>query len=159
MTRSRNVLGLIAGQASIVAILLLMLALGIAGAPVLQQKKVVATRLGADIAVTKARAIAEALLADAGERPLDIEGDAFVARHLQHVLAETPAPSVPADEVTARAVAALRTDASRPFVHFRSVEHVPHLFYAVADRRGGVVLLDLSRARGRATIGRVLGQT
>jgi two-component system sensor histidine kinase/response regulator len=159
MTTSRNVLGLIAGQASIVAILLLMLALGITGAPLLQQKKVVATRLGADIAVTKARAISEALLADAGERPLDVTSDAFSARHFQHALAATSTSPVPADEVAARALTALRTDSSRPFVHFRSVGEVPHLFYAVADGRDGLVLLDLPLDRERATIGRFFGQT
>ncbi|MGH8186705.1 MAG: hypothetical protein ACREUC_09095, partial [Steroidobacteraceae bacterium] len=159
MTTSRNVLGLIAGQASIVAILLLMLALGIAGAPLLQQKKVVATRLGADVAVTKARAISEALLADVGERSLNVNGSEFVARHLEHALAEPATSAASAEEVVERAVTALRTDPSRPFVHFRAVAESPHLFYAVADRRGGIVLLDLPLDRERATIGRFFGQT
>ena len=46
MKQSRNLLSVIAGQSSVVAILVLVLALSIAGAPLLQQKQVVAQNLG-----------------------------------------------------------------------------------------------------------------
>lgn len=69
---SKNLLGIIAGQASIVTILVLVLLLSIVGAPLLQQKKVVAQRLGADVAVTKAYAITEAILSgEEGRESLD----------------------------------------------------------------------------------------
>lgn len=85
---SKNLLGVIAGQASIVAILMLVLLLSIVGAPLLQQKKVVAQRLGADVAITKAFALTEALLAGEQNREsLDTDGSSFSASHLQHALA------------------------------------------------------------------------
>ena len=52
--QSRNLLAVIAGQSSVVAILVLVLVLSIAGAPFLQQKQVVAQNIGAEVAVTKA---------------------------------------------------------------------------------------------------------
>src|SRR4051812_42720005 len=85
---SKNLLGVIAGQASIVAILVLVLLLSIVGAPLLQQKKVVAQRLGADVAITKAFAITEAILAgDQNRESLDTYASSFSASHLQHALA------------------------------------------------------------------------
>src|SRR6185503_4885145 len=85
---SKNLLGILAGQASIVAILVLILLLSIVGAPLLQQKKVVAQHLGADVAVTKAFAISEAILAgEAGRESLDTYASSFSASHLQHALA------------------------------------------------------------------------
>src|SRR4030095_8348094 len=85
---SKNLLGVIAGQASIVAILTLVLLLSIVGAPLLQHKKVVAQRLGADVAVTKAYAISEAILSgEQGRESLDTYASSFSATHLQHALA------------------------------------------------------------------------
>lgn len=52
--KSTGVLRVLAGQASIVVALVLVLFLSIAGAPILQQKKIVAQRIGADVAVSKA---------------------------------------------------------------------------------------------------------
>ena len=100
---SKNLLGVIAGQASIVTILMLVLLLSIVGAPLLQQKKVVAQRLGADVAVTKAFAITEAILAgEAGRESLDTYASSFSASHLQHALAPD-AVQQPAGTQAARA--------------------------------------------------------
>ena len=102
---SKNLLGVIAGQASIVAILVLVLLLSIVGAPLLQQKKVVAQRIGADVAVTKAYAITEAILAgEAGRESLDTYASSFSASHLQHALAPNAAHQ-PAGTPAAGAVA------------------------------------------------------
>ncbi len=156
---SKNLLGVIAGQASIVTILVLVLLLSIVGAPLLQQKKVVAQRLGADVAVTKAFAITEAILAgEAGRESLDTYASSFSASHLQHSLAPNAAHQ-PAGTPAAGAAAWLRENAGRPYIHFETVAGNPHLFYGVRDRADGLLLLDLSLERERATIGRFFGQS
>jgi PAS domain S-box-containing protein len=156
---SKNLLGVIAGQASIVAILTLVLLLSIVGAPLLQQKKVVAQLLGADVAMTKAYAISEAILAgEQGRESLDTFANSFSASHLQHALAPN-AQQQPAGTQAALAAAALRANATRPYTSFQNVAGTPHLFYGVADRDDGVLLLDLSLERERATIGRFFGQS
>ena len=156
---SKNLLGVIAGQASIVAILTLVLLLSIVGAPLLQQKKVVALHLGADVAVTKAYAITEAILAGKqASDPLDTYASSFTASHLQHALAPAAQPQ-PSGTQAARAAAALHANPSRPYTSFENVAGTPHLFYGVADRDDGVLLLDLSLERERATIGRFFGQS
>jgi two-component system sensor histidine kinase/response regulator len=156
---SKNLLGILAGQASIVTILVLVLLLSIVGAPLLQQKKVVAQRLGADVAVTKAFAITEAILSgEEGRESLDTYASSFSASHLQHALA-SDAAAQPAGTHAASAATALRENASRPYIHFENVAGNPHLFYAVRDRADGVLLLDLSLERERATIGRFFGQS
>jgi len=156
---SKNLLGVIAGQASIVAILVLVLLLSIVGAPLLQQKKIVAQRLGADVAVTKAFAITEAIMAgDAGRQTLDTYASSFSASHLQHALAANAAAQ-PVGTQAASAAAALRENAGRPYINFETVAGNPHLFYGVRDRADGVLLLDLSLERERATIGRFFGQS
>ena len=155
---SKNVLGMLAGQASIVTILVLVLLLSIVGAPLLQQKKVVAQRLGADVAVSKAFAITEAIMAgEAGRATLDTYASSFSASHLQHALA--PNPAAPAGSHAASAAKALRENASKPYIHFENVAGNPHLFYAVRDHADGVLLLDLTLERERATIGRFFGQS
>src|SRR6202008_3445666 len=104
---SKNLLGILAGQASIVTILVLVLLLSIVGAPLLQQKKVGAQRLGADVAVTKAFAITEAMLAgEQGRETLDTYASSFSASHLQHALA--PNAITPAGTHAASAAQALR---------------------------------------------------
>src|SRR5690349_7224288 len=144
---SKNLLSVIAGQASIIAILTLVLLLSIVGAPQLQQKKVVAQRLGADVAVTKAYAISEAILAgDAGRASLDTFANSFSASHLQHALASDAKPQ-PAGSQAALAAAALHANATRPYTSFEQVAGTPHLFYAVADKDDGVLLHDLSLER------------
>ena len=156
---SKNLLGVIAGQASIVAILMLVLLLSIVGAPLLQQKKVVAQQLGADVAVTKAFAISEAILAgEGGRESLDTYASSFSASHLQHALAPS-AVKQPAGTQAARAAAALRDNPGRPYMSFESVAGNPHLFYGVHDRGDGLLLLDLTLDRERATIGRFFGQS
>ena len=156
---SKNLLGVIAGQASIVAILVLILLLSIVGAPLLQQKKVVAQRLGADVAVTKAFAITEAILSgrESGES-LDTYASSFSASHLQHALAPNAQPQRPGTQA-ALAAAALHGNPTRPYTNFEMVAGTPHLFYGVADRADGVLLVDLSLERERATIGRFFGQS
>ncbi|HJY38768.1 MAG TPA: hypothetical protein VJ299_14920, partial [Steroidobacteraceae bacterium] len=156
---SKNLLGVIAGQASIIAILMLVLLLSIVGAPLLQQKKVVAQRLGADVAVTKAYAISEAILAgDAGRESLDTFANSFSASHLQHALAPGAKPQ-PAGTQAALAAAALRANPTRPYTSFEQVAGTPHLFYGIGDQSDGVLLLDLSLERERETIGRFFGQS
>ena len=156
---SKNLLGMLAGQASIVTILVLVLLLSIVGAPLLQQKKVVAQRLGADVAVTKAFAVTEAILSgEEGRETLDTYASSFSASHLQHALAPD-AIAQPAGTHAASAAQALRANATRPYIHFENVAGNPHLFYAVRDHADGVLLLDLSLERERATIGRFFGQS
>ena len=156
---SKNLLGVIAGQASIVAILTLVLLLSIVGAPLLQQKKVVAQRLGADVAITKAFALTEALLAGEQNRAsLDTDGSSFSASHLQHALAPG-ATDQSAGTQAASAVAALRANPNRKYIHFDQIAGTPHLFYGVHDHGDGVLLLDLPLERERATIGRFFGQS
>src|SRR5678815_2893853 len=113
---SKNLLGILAGQASIVTILVLVLLLSIVGAPLLQQKKVVAQRLGADVAVTKAFAIAEAILSgEQGRESLDTYASSFSASHLQHALAPN-AIAQPDGTHAASAAQALRSNAAKPYI-------------------------------------------
>ncbi len=53
----------------------------------------------------------------------------------------------------------LRANTNQPFVHFMELAGTPHLFYAVPDRAGGVLLIDLPMAREQATIYRFFGQS
>jgi hypothetical protein len=50
-------------------------------------------------------------------------------------------------------------NATRPYVSFEDVAGVPHLFYGVRDGADGMLLIDLSLERERATIGRFFGQS
>ncbi|MGH8178112.1 MAG: response regulator [Steroidobacter sp.] len=156
---SRNLLGVVAGQASIVAILMLILVMSIAGAPLLQQKKIVAQRIGAEVAMTKAFALSEAILADAdGKRSLDVYSAAFSARHLPQALTQAAKP-VSLNDFARSAIDALRGEPRRPHHSFENVAGTPHLFYAVSDRAGGVLMLDLPLDAERAVIGRLFGQS
>lgn len=161
--KSRGLLQVLAGQASIVAILVLVLFLSIAGAPILQQKEVVAQRISADVAVTKAQAIAEAILAGAdGKRTLNARSESFTAQHLPYALTQ-PRDNRPgaaeADDFSTRAVNSLRADPSQPDFHFTNVAGQLHLHYAVADGAGGVLLLNLPLNQERAAIERLFGQS
>src|SRR5688572_9529060 len=92
MKQSRNLLAVIAGQSSVVAILVLVLVLSIAGAPLLQQKQVVAQNLGSEVAIAKAHALTEAVLANAaGKHSLDTFNPAFSARHFPGALDQNAA--------------------------------------------------------------------
>jgi PAS domain S-box-containing protein len=156
--QSRNLLAVIAGQSSAVAILVLVLVLSIAGAPFLQQKKVVAQNLGAEVAITKAYALSEALLAHRGpDRSLDTFNQAFSALHLRDVLDSDSAQLD--DPIAADALQALQARGNQPYIQFRDVAGAPHLFYAVPDRAGGMLLIDLPMAREQATIDRFFGQS
>ncbi|HWK50538.1 MAG TPA: ATP-binding protein, partial [Steroidobacter sp.] len=158
MKQSRNLLAVIAGQSSVVAILVLVLILAVAGAPLLQQKKVVAENISTEVAITKAYALSEALLSHAVPgQALDTFNQAFTALHFPGVLAGGQAD--PKDEIGAQAVAALRANDKQPFVHFKDLAGTPHLFYAVPDRTGGALLIDLPMAREQATIYRFFGQS
>src|SRR5262245_25394640 len=116
--RSKGLLELIAGHAAVLAILLMVLLLSVVGAPLLQQKKVAALRMGADVAITKAYAISEALLAGVEQgAEADANTRSFVARHYRDAL--NPGGSVPpADILSPEALAALRANPQRPAIAF-----------------------------------------
>jgi PAS domain S-box-containing protein len=156
--QAKSLVAILAGQASIVAILVLVLVLSIAGAPLLQQKKVVAQHIGADVAIAKAYAISEALLAKQdAEHSLTSSTRSFSAQHLPHALAQEAA--VEAGSFADREVKAMRQGRKLPEVQFLSVAGQPHLLYAVRDHVDGVLILDLPLERERVAIGRLLGQS
>jgi two-component system, sensor histidine kinase and response regulator len=155
--QSRNLLAIVAGQSSIFAVLTLILVVSIAGAPLLQQKKVVAQHIGADVAMMKAYALSEAILADFdGDRSLDRSSSAFVATHVRNALAPQAAPAP--DAFTRRAVDALRLRPGRPHTQFVTLAGTPHLLYAVSDGANGVLTINLNLETERNTIGRYFGQ-
>jgi PAS domain S-box-containing protein len=157
--KAKGVIAVLAGQASIVAILVLVLVLSLAGAPLLQQKKVVAQRLGADFALSKADAISTALLAAPSiSVPLDQNNDTFHARHLKHALTTGTRDSAPRG-FPVRAVAALKANPGQPHIEFENFAGQPHLLYAIADREDGVLILELKLDRERALVGRFFGQS
>ena len=157
MKQSKHLLAVIAGQSSVVAILVLVLTLAVAGAPILQQKKVMAENIGTEVAITKAYALSEALLAHAGGKSLDTFNPAFNARHFQGALEAGAA--APKDTIGAAAIGELRAHTGAPFILFRDVAGTKHLFYGVSDRAGGALLIDLTMEREQATIGRFFGQS
>jgi two-component system sensor histidine kinase/response regulator len=159
MTKSKNLLGVLAGQASLVAILTLVLVLSIVGAPLLQQKKTVAQKIGAEVAIAKAAAISEAMLASAdGERSLETYADSFTARQIHNVFGSRGV-RVQSGSIAESAVEALRANPEQPFTRFELIAGQHRLFYAVPDGRGGLLLLDLPLDRERAVIGRFFGQS
>ena len=147
--RFKGLLELIAGHTAIFAILLLVLLLSIVGAPLLQQKKVAAIRMGADIAITKAYAISEALLngTDQGVSA-DANTRSFISRHYKAALIGGTVP--PAHMLKPGTIEALLDNPQRPSIFFPSVYGVPHLIYVVHDRHEGVLVLDLPLERERA---------
>ena len=157
--RSKGLLELIAGHAAIFAILLLVLLLSIVGAPLLQQKKVAALRMGADVAITKAYAISEALLEGVKHgAKADADTRTFVARHYPDAFA-TGGRVPPPDILKSEAFEALRANPLRPAITFTTVYDMPHLIYGVHDGHQGVLVLDLPLDRERALIGRFFGQS
>ena len=158
MKSSRNLLGVVAGQAAVVAILVLVLVLAIAGAPLLQQKRIVAEHIGADVAAAKALALSEALLSDPARAPHKVDSESFQARRVPGVVGATT-DLHSGDTFESRAINALRRDATTPHREFTTVDGVPHLLFAVADQDGGALLLDLPLDRERAAIGRFFGQS
>src|SRR5688572_1032865 len=83
---AKGVIRILAGPASIIAILMLVLLLSLAGAELLSDKKTVARQIGGDVAVAKARAVAEAILVDDHTGALDSKGATFSARRYPHAL-------------------------------------------------------------------------
>jgi len=158
--KSESLIRILAGQASVVAILLLVLVLSIAGAPLLQQKKIVAMQIGANVGVAKAHAIAEALLAEgAAKLPAHVTGKNFTAHHLQYALSPSSI-AAPTDSFEARAFDSLRADSNRPvFGIVSDAKRNPHLQYAAADGAGGVLILDVPLEKERAMVGRLFGQS
>ncbi len=157
--KAKGVIAVLAGQASIVAILVLVLVLSLAGAPLLQQKKVVAQRMGAEFALTKAQAISEALLSGRDDRAtLDQHNEIYYARHLKHALTLGTRDSAPRG-FPIRAVEALKANPTQPHIEFENFGGQPHLLYALADRDDGVLVLDLKLDRERALVGRFFGQS
>ncbi len=145
---AKGVIRILAGPASIVAILMLVVVLSLCGAELLSSKKAVARQIGTDVALAKASAVAEAVFK--GTDAATVSGGTFTARHLE-------APSA-SDRFAEEAFAALRRDPTRPHYTFTEIEDHPQLHYAVADANGGVLVITLDLARERAAIGRTLGQ-
>src|ERR1044072_5353461 len=145
MKQSKHLLAVIAGQSSVVAILVLVLTLAVAGAPILQQKQVMAQSIGTEVAVAKAYALSEALLANQSAKPLDTFSSASNARHYPGAL--DPGARLPEEPTAATAIGELRKNPSTPFNHFYEAAGSRHLFYGVFDRHGGALLIDLSMER------------
>ena len=157
--RSKGLLELIAGHAAIFAILLLVLVLSVVGAPLLQQKKVAALRMGAEIAITKAYAISEALLVDASDGSiLATDTRSYSARYYKDVLS-VGAPLPDSQMLTPDTLESLRNQPQRPVISFTKVYGVPHLVYCITDGKQGVLVLDLPLERERALLGRFFGQS
>jgi PAS domain S-box-containing protein len=150
---SKGVIRILAGPASIFAILLFVLLLSLGGAEMLSSKKALGLHIGSNVALAKASAIAEAVLN--GDASRDVSGSTFVTRHLPGAITSA---ATPVDPVAAQAIAALRHDRSRPHVAFVEIDGKHHLHYAIADRNDGVLLVDLDLELERAAIGRPLGQ-
>ena len=159
----KTVLEVLAGHASIAAILVLVLLLSLAGLPALQQNKVAAEHLGADFAISKADAVAEALLAQDSTGPIDTEGHSFTAQHYRGVLASNAdtaqSQRIAGDAFAEKSLQALQANPQQPQHTFIAVEGQYHLRYAVSDRAGGMLMLDLPLDRERATVGRFFGQS
>jgi PAS domain S-box-containing protein len=149
----KGVIRILAGPASIFAILMLVVLLSLGGAELLSSKKALGLHIGSDVALAKASAVAEAVLNGSDAR--DVSGTTFNTRHLSDALISTATPT---DPVAAKAIAALRRDRSRPHVAFVEVDGKHLLHYAIADRDDGVLLVNLDLERERAAIGRPLGQ-
>ena len=148
----------LAGHGSITAILLLVLAIAIAGAPQLQQKRTAALRIGTDLAVAKAEAIADALLSHSmAGQSLDMEGSSYQAHQVS--AARNPPGATHDPFADSPAVAKFKADPSHPAMVFERKDDYPVLHYAVADGHGGILLIDLSLDREVATIGRYFGQS
>ena len=143
--KAKGVIAVLAGQASIVAILVLVLVLSLAGAPLLQQKKVVAEHMGAEFALTKAQAISEALLSGQANRvDLNQHNETYYARHLQQALITGTRDSAPRG-FPIRAVAAVKANPSQPHIEFENFGGQPHLLYAIADGDDQVVVVEPRR--------------
>src|SRR5690606_26427461 len=157
--KARGVIAVLAGQASIVAILVLVLVLSLAGAPLLQQKKIAAQRIGAELALTKAQAVSETLLAKGtAAGSMGHSGESYFARHLKQALIVPPRDTAPRG-FPQRAVAALKANPTRPHYEFENLAGKPHLLYAVADGNDGVLILEMKLDRERAVVDRFLGQS
>jgi len=132
---------------------MLVLLLSLFGAELLSDKKALGRRIGADVALEKARAVAEAVLNSGDIR--DVKGASFTTQHLPNSLASTATPD---DQLAANAIEALRRDRSRPYIVFDEQAGKQLAHYAIDDRAGGVLLVHLDLERERAAIGRPLGQ-
>jgi len=122
--------------------------MSLGGAELLSSKKQIALRIGADVALSKARGIAEAVMAGSIS---DVQGTAFDARRV-------PLAAEIADEHVKTALAALQRDARHPHVRFYEADGQMRLLYAVSAGTNDAVLVNLALDRERAAIGRVLGQ-
>ena len=158
---SKNLLGVLAGQSSLVAILTLVLVLSIAGAPLLQQKKVI----GAAASAPKSPSRRRTRLARGHPRR---RRRCTLARSLQRGIHRSHFPGA-LDTTGARVPAdSTRREGREPrYAPPRSALHAIHrpspgrriCIYAVPDRAGGVLMLDLPLERERALIGRFFGQS
>ncbi|MFL6551350.1 MAG: response regulator, partial [Povalibacter sp.] len=159
----RTVLEVLAGHASIAAILVLVLLLSIAGAPLLQQQEAIAKHIGGDVAISKAHAVAEALLASPDSRVLESQQPSFTASHFPGALNGSidalHSARVVHDPFAAEALVRLKANPNDGQTRFVVVDDRYHLRYATADHTGGMLLLDLPLDHERAVLGRFFGQS
>jgi|HigsolmetaAR202D_1030399.scaffolds.fasta_scaffold00279_3 two-component system sensor histidine kinase/response regulator len=149
---ARGVIRILAGPASIVTIAMLVLLLSIGGTQLLSQRKSIGLRIGNEVALAKASALAESALR---QQVPEIKGSSFTTLRYPDALNASSAP--PVDELTASAIEALRRDPGRAHHRFYQVNGWYRLQYAVHDGSGGAVVVDLDLDSERAAIGRVLG--
>src|SRR5687768_15104956 len=147
----KSVIRILAGPASITAILMLVLLLSLGGAELLSSKKQIGLRIGADVALAKANALAEAVLDGSVD---DVQGTTFHARRIRD--AADGAALASSDERAALALKALRGNSTQPFSQFYEADGKQRLYYAVSDGTQGALVLDIELERERAAIGRTL---
>ncbi len=152
----KDAIGNLAGPGSTTAILLLVLCFALAGAPHLEQKQTAAKHIGFELALARAQAIADALLAHDTDQPLDSTGTGYRAHYLRH--AATPGGSADA-LAESPAVQKMRSNPQHVGVQLETLGSEFVLHYAVPDRRGGVLLLDVSLDKEMRTVGRFFGQS
>jgi PAS domain S-box-containing protein len=156
---SKNVLGVLAGQASIVSILMLVLVIAIFGAPRLQENQVAAEKIGTEMAISKAETIAQTLLSQSENGAVrDYRSNVYSSRHLVHALTHPPMDTAPRGFIP-RAVEHLRREPQHPYLEFQSLAGQRTLLYAFADREDGMVMLELPLERESAIVGRFFGQS
>lgn len=113
---ARGVIRILAGPASIVTIAMLVLLLSIGGTQLLSQRKSIGLRIGNEVALAKASALAESALR---QQVPEIKGSSFTTLRYPDALNASSAP--PVDELTASAIEALRRDPGRAHHRFYQV--------------------------------------
>ena len=153
--RAKGIVAILAGQASIVAILAIMLALALASTPLLREHKATVEHVSTELAVAKAEALAEALLATGADRAH--RGETFIARRLHGALASSTSEASP-QSFEQRAIAALKAQPDRPYFELVEEAESARLLYARTDRADGVLILETPLAREQAAIEPLVGE-